>query len=145
MPVGIALIHAEQIAGEQSRLLAAGPGAQFENGALLVGGILGQELQLQLPLQRLDLGVDRFKLCFRKRGHLAVGGRLVDQRLQIGTFLGRAPELVDGGDDRIELGEFAGEPHIALLIGAGGKGALHRLPTGDELVEVYPLGWSSWD
>ena len=46
MGVGVALIHAEQIGREQSRLLAAGPGAHLEDGALLVGGVLGQQLHL---------------------------------------------------------------------------------------------------
>ena len=43
--VGIALVHAEEIAGEQRRLVAAGAGADFEDGALLVGGVLGQQQQ----------------------------------------------------------------------------------------------------
>src|SRR5215831_4687695 len=42
--IGVALIHAEQIAGEQRSLLAAGAGAHFEDRALLVGGVLGQQL-----------------------------------------------------------------------------------------------------
>ncbi len=139
MPVGIALIHAEKIAGEQRRLLATGAGAQFEDGALLVGGVLGQKLHLQHPLKLLDPGPERAKLRFGERRHLGIRSRIVDQLLQVVALMCRAPELGDGGHDRVELGELAGEPHIALLIGARGKGALHRLPTGDELVEL--IGW----
>ncbi len=67
MPVGVALIHAEQIAGEQGRLFAAGAGAQFEDRALLVGGVLGQELNFQLTLELVDLWAQRLKLRFRER------------------------------------------------------------------------------
>ena len=81
MPVGIALIHAEEIAGEQRRLLAAGAGAHFEDGALLVGGVLGQKLHFELPLELLDLGVERVKLLLGERRHLGVGGRVVDELL----------------------------------------------------------------
>ena len=45
---GIALIHAEQVAGEQRRLVAAGAGADFEDGVLVVGGILGQQQDLDV-------------------------------------------------------------------------------------------------
>src|SRR5579871_5582607 len=41
--ISIALIHAKKIAGEQRRLVAAGAGADLENGALLVGGVLGEK------------------------------------------------------------------------------------------------------
>ena len=136
MPVGIALIHAEQIAGEQRRFLAAGAGAEFEDGALLVGGVLRQELHFELPLELVDLRVERAKLRFRQRRHLGIGGGIVDQLLQVGALGDRLAQRIDGGDDRVELGEFAGQPHIAVLIGAPGKRALHGLPTGDELVEL---------
>ena len=48
---GIALIHAEQIAGEKCRLVAAGAGADFEDGVALVSSILGQEQDLDILLQ----------------------------------------------------------------------------------------------
>ena len=40
---GIALVHAEQVGGEQRRLVAAGAGADFQDGVLLVGRVLGQQ------------------------------------------------------------------------------------------------------
>ena len=51
---GIALIHAEQIGGEQRRLVAAGAGAHFEDGVALVGLVLGQ--QHELARWRFELG-----------------------------------------------------------------------------------------
>ena len=94
------------------------------------------ELHFQPVLKLLDLGAERFQLRFRERRHFGVGGRIVDQLLQIVPLMRGAPELGDSSDDRVELGELAAEANIALLIGAGGKGALHRLPTVDELVEL---------
>ena len=40
---GIALVHAEQIGGEQRRLVAAGAGADFQDGVALVGRVLRQQ------------------------------------------------------------------------------------------------------
>ena len=44
--LGIALIHPEQIASKNRRLVAAGPRADLENGILLVGGVLRQQRNL---------------------------------------------------------------------------------------------------
>ena len=140
MPVGIALIHAKEVAGEQGRLLAACAGAHFEDCALLIRGVLRQELHFQLPLELFDLRIERTKLLLGKAPHLGVGRRVVDELLQIRPFAHRLAQRVDGGNDRIELGEFAREAHIAFLVGAGRERALHRLPTGDELVEF--IGWN---
>ena len=86
MRVGVALIHAEQIGREQRSLLAAGPGAHLEDGALLVGGVLGQQLHLQLTLELLDLGIERSDLLLGERRHVGLRGRIVDQMLKTLTF-----------------------------------------------------------
>ena len=49
--------HAEKIAGKQSRLATPGAGADFEDRALLVGGILGQEQQANPLLEVGDASV----------------------------------------------------------------------------------------
>ena len=51
---GVAGVHAEQVAGEQRRFVAAGAGADFEEDVAVVVRILGHEQPLQLQL----LGVD---------------------------------------------------------------------------------------
>src|SRR3546814_3602888 len=43
--VGIALVHAEQVAREQGGFVAAGACADFQHGRAGVGGIPGQQLQ----------------------------------------------------------------------------------------------------
>jgi hypothetical protein len=50
----VALVHAEQIAGEQRRFQSAGAGADFENGAAFIGGILGQQHDFDLLLELAD-------------------------------------------------------------------------------------------
>ena len=45
--VGIALIHAEKIGREQRSLLAASACANLDDGTLVVGGVLGKQLDLQ--------------------------------------------------------------------------------------------------
>ena len=49
---GVALVHAEQIAREQRRLIAAGAGADFEDDVALVHRVLGQERKPDLLLER---------------------------------------------------------------------------------------------
>ena len=133
--VGVALIHAEQVAREQRGLLSARSRAHFEDRAFLVGGVLGQKLHLELALELLDLGIERAKLRFGERSHVGIGRRVVDHLIEIVALLLRPTQRGDGGDDRIELGELARKPHVALLIGAGGESALHRLPACDEFIE----------
>jgi hypothetical protein len=106
---GIALIHPEQVAREDRRLVAAGSGAHFENRVLVVGGILGQQQDADVMLHLLDLCVEVRPLGFRHVRHLAarldhvgqvaalVIGLLQHPRrlgcgLQVGIFLGHLHE-----------------------------------------------------
>ena len=84
---GIALIHAEEIAGEQRRLVAAGAGADFQDGALFVGGVLGQQRELQL-LVRASRAARRAssRSALGQAAHLGVERRIVEQRLDAGRF-----------------------------------------------------------
>jgi len=56
-PFGIARIHAEQVAGEQCRFVAAGAGADLEEDVAVVVGVRGQQQFLQLQLQRVATGL----------------------------------------------------------------------------------------
>ena len=51
MLLGEALVHAEDFGGKERSLVAARPGADFENHVLLVVGVLGQEQHLDLFFQ----------------------------------------------------------------------------------------------
>jgi hypothetical protein len=61
---GILLVGAEQLAGEDAGLVAARGGADFQDGVLLVGHVLGEQHEADLALQRgeLLLGVLQFRL-----------------------------------------------------------------------------------
>jgi len=76
---GEARIHAEQIAGEQRRFVAAGSGANFQKYAALIVGVLRQQLHLQFagklrqaffPLPDLGFGKS---LHFRIACHFLCG------------------------------------------------------------------------
>ena len=72
-PGGIALVHAEQVAGEQRRLVAAGAGADFEDGVLLVGRVLGQQ-------QDLDVASRSASMRSSQLGQLGLGQRRASRR-----------------------------------------------------------------
>src|SRR5690606_4894000 len=58
--IGEATIHAEEVAGEKGRLLAAGAGPDLEDDVLVVVGIAGEEENLEFlaesGLARLEFG-----------------------------------------------------------------------------------------
>ena len=53
LPLGVAQVHPQQVAGEQRRLVAALARLDLEDDVLAVVGVLGQQ---QLPQPRLELG-----------------------------------------------------------------------------------------
>ena len=59
LALGIARVHAEQVAGEQRRFVAAGAGADFQEDVALVVGVLGQQqlLQIDFDLRQLRLAL----------------------------------------------------------------------------------------
>jgi hypothetical protein len=98
----VALVHAEQVGREERGLVAAGAGADFEDGVLLVGRILGQEHALHRALQ--------FRQALAQFGGLFLGDRLHvgirGHRLGILQFaLGLVP-LVHRLHERSEIGIF---------------------------------------
>ena len=71
LPRGEALVHAEQVAGEQRGLVAAGAGADFDDDVALVHRVLGQKRKPQLLDDPLALVGERAALVV---GHLAHRG-----------------------------------------------------------------------
>ena len=132
---GIALVHAEQIAGEQRRLVAAGAGADFENDVALVHRVLGQEREAQLLLER---GAARFELGLFRLGdgaHLGVGRGIGDQAREAVEFALRGAIGLHRLDHRRELGEFARQLDIGLGRHGGGEIAFERRVAGDKRIE----------
>ena len=84
---GEALVHGEEVAGEDARLVAAHTGADLDDGVLLVHRVAGDEHDLDLVLETGDLGLVR-------------GDVLLEHLLLVG-IVGLALHLL-GGVDVIE-------------------------------------------
>ena len=75
MEFGVAAVHAEEIAREQRRLVAPGPGADFQDGAALIGGIARQQRQPKLLCQVLESSRKGLALLFGAYGFIADDSR----------------------------------------------------------------------
>ena len=100
---GVALVHAEQIGGEQRRLVAAGAGADFQDGVLLVGRVLGQQHALHGALELRQALLQRRRLFLGHGLHVGIGGHRPRRRFS--SRLGLAP-FADRLDQRPEVGIF---------------------------------------
>ena len=80
----VALVHAEQIAGEQSRLVAAGAGADFEDGVVIVHRVLGNQREANLAVEFRQPLLQCGLFGFRHLAHVGIG--IVAHRLEIGHF-----------------------------------------------------------
>ena len=131
---GVALVHAEQVAGKQRRLVAAGAGADFEDGVLLVGGVLGQQQYLDFLPQRLDALLDAGQVCLGQRPHLGVGALVGEHRLEVGEFAFRPEKLPDPGRDVLKIGIFGSQLDIGFRVRPGRHLRFEHVETLDELV-----------
>ena len=68
----VAQVHAEQIAGEQRRLVAAGAGPYLQVHVGRIGGIGGQQQDLELVLQARSTVLRRLDLLLGERTQLRV-------------------------------------------------------------------------
>ncbi len=132
---GVALVHAEQVAGEQRGLVAAGAGADFQNDVALVHRVLGQERDLDLLLERDAAFLELAFLGIGHGAHFGVGRAVVDQGFEIGDLGNHATVALDRIHDRAELGELARELDESLRRKLGRKLAFHRFVAGEQHVE----------
>jgi hypothetical protein len=70
--LGVACVHAEQVAREQRRFVPAGAGADLEKDVALVVGVARQQQALQLGLQRSQALAALAHLGVRELAHLRV-------------------------------------------------------------------------
>ncbi len=109
MQLGVALVHAVEVAREQRRLLAAGAGADFEDRALVVGLVAGQEGELDRLLELRNALFEDRELVAGERAHLGVEPGIGEQLLEARDFgPGRAQRL-DRARNPVQLGELLGE------------------------------------
>src|SRR5690606_27598293 len=130
--LGVTRIHAEQVAGEDRRLVAAGAGAHFQEHVAAVVGVARQQHALQAVLEGFQLGarlldlflghgaqlritvLEHFAGAFEVGLHLAEIAVGEDDRLHLGIFLGIGAELVLVGD-HLGVAEQRGELLVTVL------------------------------
>ncbi len=134
MQVGIALIHAEQVAGKQRRLVAAGAGANFEDGVLLVRLVLGQQQNAHLFAQARDALVERRALGLGQRRHLRVG----KQRFELAALLLRRLQLGHGGVHRLQLGALARQLDQHLAVERTRQAVVDFRHAGNDGADLFP-------
>ena len=132
----IALVHAEQVAGEQRGLVAAGAGADFQDHVALVHRVLRDQREADLLRERVALFLERRLLGFGERAHLGIGRGVGEHRVEIGDLALRRPVGRDGRHQRLQLGELARQLHIGVAVGAGREVGLDRLEAGHQRVEL---------
>ena len=100
-------VHAEQLAGEERRLVAAGAGADFEDDVLLVVRVLRYEQNLQLGDQGVAPRVQRLELFLRQLAHVGVARR--GELFGAADVVGDAPVFTVFLDQRLDVGQRLGE------------------------------------
>jgi hypothetical protein len=121
--LGEAHVHAEDLGDEERGLVAAGAGAQLEDDVLFVVGVLGQEHDFELLLDRCEAGFECGELGL---GHLADGWIGIGEH---GAGVGYAvfdlavlAELLDNGFEVAVL--FGDGLELLLVVDQGGVGEL---------------------
>ena len=129
---GIVLIHAEEVAGKDRRLVAAGTAADFHDGVLAVVGIGRDEQKFDVLLHVGQFAFDFGNLL---AGHvLEVGIALVHEHvLRRGQVIHGLLVLKTGLDDRFQLLVVLVKLHVALHV-AHYLGAGQLFLQGRELV-----------
>jgi len=132
--LGVALVHAEEIAREQRRLVAASAGAHFQDGrGVLVLVARGQQ-QGDLALQVRQLLLQPLQFVARQLRHLRiVGGR---HGLQIGAFGSRLRQRLHEVGHRLQLGVFLGEAHDLGAVAGRAHARFHLAEAVENLVET---------
>ncbi len=129
----VALVHAEEIAGEDRRLVAAGAGAHLEDRRGVLVGVARRQQQGERVLQR-RLGLGKLgQLVACELGHLGVVAGA--ERLQLGALALQRVQPLGGLGDRLQLGVLLGEPHQLGPVAGRAHARLHFLEAGENLFE----------
>ena len=140
LPLGVFDIHAEQVAGEQSRFVPARARSDFDDRAALVGGVLGQERDLNALGHRFRFRFDGGKLGFGHGAHVRVEIRLTQQRREIRALLFLGLEGLDRRDHRLELVELARQRGILRAGRALGEASGDFLVAAEDEIEIVVGG-----
>src|SRR5271156_28190 len=116
-------IHSEEIAREQSGLVAARPGANLENDVAVVGRVLGQQRDADFLGHLLGLRDGVSELGLGHVTHFRVERGIREHGVEFGALPLLRAQGPDGAGDRLEFGEFAGKLGV---LGAGDARAQAR-------------------
>ena len=140
LPLGVFDVHSKQVASEQSRFIPAGASANFQYRVPLVGGVLGQERNLNLLRHRLRLRFRSGELIVRHGPHVRIEIRLSQHRREVGALLLLRQERLDRGDDGIELAEFSRQRGILRARRALGQSGGDFLVATEDEIEIVVGG-----
>ncbi len=134
--LGVAGVHAQQVAGEQGRLLAALARLHLEQGVVVVGGVARHQQPAQPLLGDRQPRGDGLGLLGERRvlrGELARGPEVVAERRPV------AP----GADDRAQLGvaavELLGQARVGVRLGRG-EPPLELVVLGEHALDGFEHG-----
>jgi hypothetical protein len=135
--LGITLVHADEIAREQGRLVAARAGANFEHGRALIGGVAGQQLQRERAFGLFQRRLVLVQLLRSHGAQLGIGiGR---HRRERARLVAQPPHLASRRRDRLDLRIIARELHE--LIGAEVRRRHRILKLVPPRLDLRDAGW----
>ena len=123
LTLGKTRIHAEQVAGKQRRLVAAGAGADFQQHAALVVGVLRQQQLLQFDFEFGQSGLGGGDFLFGKIAHFRVGAH----RFGLGQVVLGLTESVELRDHRVKFGAFARQLAKLVHVASRARGRQHAV------------------
>jgi len=128
-------VHAKQVAGEQRRLVAAGPGADFQDDVAFVVGVLGQQRDLDVAAHRLQRRLRLVGLRRRDLPHFRVERGIGEQGREIGALALLGAQRRDRLRQRLQLRVFAGNLGVLGAAGAGAQPMAELLVAAQNRVE----------
>ncbi len=136
-PLGVALVHAEQIAGEQRRLVPAGAGAHLQDDRGVLVLVAGRQQQGHVALEIGQAGVQPPQLLGGEGGHVGVvrAGHL----RQLGGFSPGAAQPLHRVGDRLQLGVFLAQSGDLGAFGGRAHARFHLVEAVEHGIE-FGLG-----
>lgn len=121
---------------QESRLIAAGARADFEDGVLVVGGILGQKQDLDVLLQRFDALPDLGQIGLGQCPHFGICAFVGEHRLQIGLFVLGGAQRPDLCHHLLDVGIFRRHLDIGVRRRPGRHLRFEHVETLDDLIHT---------
>ena len=128
---GVFLVGLEEFGGEEAGFVAAGGGADFEDGAAFVGFVARQEGDADFVLQGGQARAEFAEFLFGEVAHFGIG----EQGFGAGCGGFGGAQFLDAGDDGFEFGEFFRGAGEGFAGEAGAEVGAQFFGAGDDAVE----------